>query len=100
LHEVLYLTACAAPVVWCVQIFFHSKLVHGSGRNLSKRFRRAISCHYVSAACAMTAPVQGDIQDELVDMAKKKGFDVTMNQLWQFRSRFIENNTKAKGKAK
>jgi len=32
-------------------VFFHPKLLHGSGRNRSSGFRRAISCHYASAAC-------------------------------------------------
>ncbi len=33
-------------------VFFHPLLVHGSGRNTSSGFRRAISCHYASAACS------------------------------------------------
>jgi phytanoyl-CoA hydroxylase len=32
-------------------IFFHPQLIHGSGRNRSKGFRRAISAHYASAHC-------------------------------------------------
>ena len=32
-------------------VFFHPVLIHGSGRNRSGGFRRAISCHYASAAC-------------------------------------------------
>ncbi len=32
-------------------LLFHPLLVHGSGRNRSDRFRRAISSHYASAAC-------------------------------------------------
>jgi phytanoyl-CoA hydroxylase len=31
--------------------FFHPLLLHGSGRNRSDGFRRAISAHYASAAC-------------------------------------------------
>ncbi len=33
-------------------IFFHPKILHGSGRNRSKGFRRAISSHYAAAECA------------------------------------------------
>ncbi len=32
-------------------IFFHPLLVHGSGRNKTQGFRRAISAHYASLAC-------------------------------------------------
>lgn len=32
-------------------IFFHSLIVHGSGRNTTDGFRRAISCHYASSDC-------------------------------------------------
>ncbi len=32
-------------------VFFHPLLLHGSGRNRSQGFRRAISAHYASAAC-------------------------------------------------
>jgi len=32
-------------------VFFHPVLLHGSGRNRTRGFRRAISAHYASAAC-------------------------------------------------
>jgi len=32
-------------------VFFHPLLIHGSGRNRTRGFRRAISAHYASAAC-------------------------------------------------
>jgi len=32
-------------------VFFHPKLLHGSGRNQTKGFRRAISSHYAAAEC-------------------------------------------------
>lgn len=36
-------------------VFFHPLLLHGSGRNRSGDFRRAISTHYASAACERPA---------------------------------------------
>ena len=33
-------------------VFFHPLLLHGSGRNRSPGFRRAISSHYAAADCA------------------------------------------------
>ncbi|MBW2230112.1 MAG: phytanoyl-CoA dioxygenase family protein [Deltaproteobacteria bacterium] len=35
-------------------ILFHPHLIHGSGRNRSEGFRRAISAHFASAHCEMT----------------------------------------------
>jgi phytanoyl-CoA hydroxylase len=33
-------------------VFFHPKILHGSGRNQSSGFRRAISSHYAAAECS------------------------------------------------
>jgi len=44
-------------------VFFHPALLHGSGRNRTEGFRRAISCHYASATCRYRegeAPFPGD----------------------------------------
>jgi phytanoyl-CoA hydroxylase len=32
-------------------VFFHPLLLHGSGQNRTRGFRKAISTHYASAAC-------------------------------------------------
>ena len=32
-------------------VFFHPILIHGSGANRSKGFRKAISCHYAASEC-------------------------------------------------
>ncbi|XP_054273974.1 phytanoyl-CoA dioxygenase, peroxisomal-like isoform X2 [Macrosteles quadrilineatus] len=32
-------------------VFLHPLLIHGSGPNRSKRFRKAISCHYAASEC-------------------------------------------------
>ena len=37
-------------------LFFHPLLLHGSGRNRSQAFRRAISAHYASASCRYLNP--------------------------------------------
>jgi len=43
-------------------VFFHPMLFHGSGRNLSRAYRKAISCHFVSADCSVV-DVAGTIQE-------------------------------------
>ena len=40
-------------------LFFHPLLVHGSGRNRSNGFRRAISMHYASITCERPADMTG-----------------------------------------
>lgn len=40
-------------------LFFHPLLVHGSGRNRSAGFRRAISIHYASQQCRRPESMQG-----------------------------------------
>ena len=51
-------------------VLFHPLLIHGSGRNRSSNFRRAISVHYASRACERPegkrkrAPVIAAIPDE------------------------------------
>ena len=47
-------------------IFFHPLLWHGSGRNQTPNFRKAISCHFVSGDCRFIN-VKNTIQQELED---------------------------------
>lgn len=80
-------------------VFFHPLLIHGSGMNKTKGFRKSISCHYASADINFI-DVKGSIQDnvekELFEMAHKKlvakGVDpkqLTMKDLWMFKSRDV-----------
>ncbi|XP_022298421.2 phytanoyl-CoA dioxygenase, peroxisomal-like [Crassostrea virginica] len=80
-------------------VFFHPLLIHGSGMNKTKGFRKSISCHYASADIDFI-DVKGSIQDqvekELLQMVEKllvsKGVDpkaVTLKDLWMFKSRDV-----------
>jgi len=75
-------------------LFFHPLLIHGSGRNLSTRYRKAISCHYAATSCKfgeMTGTMQEDIAREIEGIAKKKGFEgVQFNDIWRAKSRLIQ----------
>ena len=76
-----------------VQLFFHPLLIHGSGRNLSAGYRKAISCHYASTHCGyteMAGTLQEDIAKEIEAMAKRKGVEVSFNDVWRFKSRLIQ----------
>jgi phytanoyl-CoA hydroxylase len=88
-------------------IFFHPLLWHGSGRNLTPNFRKAISCHFASGDCRFIN-VQGTIQHELEDELKgllkikldrlKVEYSPEMMQqfklkeIWEVKSRIIQGN--------
>lgn len=80
-------------------IFFHPLLIHGSGANRTKGFRKAISCHYANDDECHYVDVKGTIQEEvskeIVEMAKKKmkkygaadDIEITFTDLWRIRAR-------------
>lgn len=78
-------------------LFFHPLLIHGSGRNNSKGYRKAISAHYAnSLACEyidVTGSMQQDIVDDVMSMVRKKGLDpsnVQYADMWRFKSRIAK----------
>lgn len=71
-------------------VFFHPLLIHGSGVNITKGFRKAISCHYAASECDyidVRGTTQENIAKEIEEMAKRKGFDVDFKDAWKYRSR-------------
>ncbi|KAK2496495.1 hypothetical protein MC885_017470, partial [Smutsia gigantea] len=55
-------------------VFFHPLLIHGSGSNKTKGFRKAISCHFADAACHyidVKGTSQENIGKEIVELANK-----------------------------
>jgi len=90
-------------------VFFHPILYHGSGRNQSQLYRKAISCHFISAECE-PLEVGGTIQEDEEEglrklarplykrMAGKQASDaeidtalkmLTMKDMWTFKSRLV-----------
>ncbi|XP_074037116.1 phytanoyl-CoA dioxygenase, peroxisomal isoform X2 [Leptinotarsa decemlineata] len=53
-------------------IFFHSLLLHGSGPNFTKGFRKAISCHYADSNCTFMDINYGRMAKEIEDMEETK----------------------------
>jgi len=71
-------------------IFFHPLLIHGSGPNNTKGFRKAISVHFRSAKCNcidVKGTLQEEIAKEVEEMAIKKGIPMEFSQLWDYKSR-------------
>uniref|UniRef100_A0A9L0RQI0 Phytanoyl-CoA dioxygenase, peroxisomal n=1 Tax=Equus caballus TaxID=9796 RepID=A0A9L0RQI0_HORSE len=55
-------------------VFFHPLLIHGSGRNKTQGFRKAISCHFASANCHyidVKGTSQENIEKEVVRFANE-----------------------------
>ncbi|XP_055970487.1 phytanoyl-CoA dioxygenase, peroxisomal [Sorex fumeus] len=77
-------------------VFFHPLLIHGSGRNKTQGFRKAISCHYASADCQyidVKGTTQENIEKEIVDIADKMlGLEgkLDLKDVWQFRARLVK----------
>ncbi|XP_063225544.1 phytanoyl-CoA dioxygenase, peroxisomal-like isoform X2 [Bacillus rossius redtenbacheri] len=71
-------------------VFFHPILVHGSGINTTKGFRKAISCHYAASECHyidVKGTTQENIAKEVEELALRKGFDLDFQTLWKLRMR-------------
>ncbi|RZB40008.1 phytanoyl-CoA dioxygenase, peroxisomal-like, partial [Asbolus verrucosus] len=73
-------------------VFFHPLLLHGSGPNRTKGFRKAISCHYADSNCYfidVKGTTQEDISVEIEAIAAKKGADVKFVDIWKSKSRLV-----------
>lgn len=56
-------------------VFFHPILIHGSGINRTKGFRKAISCHYAASECDyidVKNTIQEKMANEIIDTYLKK----------------------------
>ena len=74
-------------------LFFHPLLIHGSGRNVSSRYRKAISCHYAATSCVYSdtsGTLQEDVAKEIEAMARRKGVEVSFNDIWRLKARLIQ----------
>ncbi|KAK5641497.1 hypothetical protein RI129_010044 [Pyrocoelia pectoralis] len=74
-------------------VFFHPLVLHGSGPNLTKGFRKAISAHYANTNCYfvnVTGTLQDNVEKEILKMAKSKGYpNVTFDMIWKVKSRIV-----------
>lgn len=73
-------------------VLFHPILIHGSGANRTQGFRKAISCHYAASECEyidLTGTIQEEFKREVETLAKFKGSDVDIIDVWRFKSRLV-----------
>jgi phytanoyl-CoA hydroxylase len=74
-------------------VLFHPLLIHGSGMNRTKGFRKAISCHFAASECQyidVRGTLQEKLAEEILDVARKKGVQIDdYRVLWQLRARLV-----------
>lgn len=78
-------------------VFFSPLLIHGSGANRTKGFRKAISCHYASSECQyidVTGTVQEIFKKEVEALAGKKfglpaDKKINIHDIWRLKSRVV-----------
>jgi len=89
-------------------VFFHPLIWHGSGRNLTPNFRKAISCHFASGDCHfinVKGTIQAELEDEIREMAeklfkKKGGIQLSpddmksfkLSHIWAMKSRVVQGD--------
>jgi len=75
-------------------VFFHPILLHGSGSNNTKHFRKAISCHYASSHCEyidIRGTSQENIALEVEEIARRRGMEgLDFKGIWKIRSRLAK----------
>lgn len=79
-------------------VFFHPILIHGSGSNRTKGFRKAISCHF-STTNSYNIDVKGttqeNISEEILEIAKKRlpGAQFTVQDISDLRRVIVQEDT-------
>lgn len=78
-------------------VFFHPLLLHGSGPNKSKGFRKAISVHYANSHCEFVDAEntsQAKVAKEVEKMAAKTsgGFPISFHDTWKYKSRVVQGD--------
>jgi len=75
-------------------VLFHPILLHGSGINMTKGFRKSISCHYAASDCQyieVKGTIQESIADEVNQIAEKKGLHgISYVDVWKARARLVK----------
>eukprot|EP00794_Sanderia_malayensis_P006979 gene6979-7764_t len=77
-------------------VFFHPILIHGSGTNRTKRFRKAISCHYASSHCHyidIKGTSQEKLEEEIIQLAKRRygnDFEMEFEDAWRVRRVLVQ----------
>ncbi|CAC5418892.1 PHYH [Mytilus coruscus] len=79
-------------------VFFHPLLIHGSGMNRTKDFRKSISCHYASSEIEFAEQdSQSTISEEVLDLVSKQfkvpRESVKYEDIWKIKSRTVKGHS-------
>lgn len=73
-------------------VFFHPLLVHGSGENKTKGFRKSMCCHFAASECEYI-PIEGTVQElvakEVMAYASKKFGVQSYHSIWRTKASLI-----------
>ncbi|XP_064486536.1 phytanoyl-CoA dioxygenase, peroxisomal-like isoform X2 [Ornithodoros turicata] len=76
-------------------VFFHPILIHGSGANRTKGFRKAISCHYAASECEyidIAGTPQEVIAKEVLEISRRRFPGLKLQSyadVWKLRARLV-----------
>lgn len=75
-------------------VFLHPYLLHGSGPNVSKNYRKAITFHFANSSCEyidLRGTVQEHLAKEVEEQAAKSGFKgLNYVNVWRFKSKQVK----------
>lgn len=76
-------------------VFFHPLLIHGSGANVTKGFRKAISCHFANSGCDyidVKGTSQHKLEREVGEIAQRRfgtNAGVTLSDIWAAKGQLV-----------
>ncbi|KAJ8708252.1 hypothetical protein PYW07_010377 [Mythimna separata] len=75
-------------------VFLHPYLLHGSGPNVSKNYRKAITFHFANSSCEyidLKGTVQEHLAKEVTEQAAKMGIDnISYADVWRLKSKQVK----------
>ncbi|CAH2058434.1 unnamed protein product, partial [Iphiclides podalirius] len=73
-------------------VFFHPLLIHGSGPNVSKGYRKAITCHFANGSCHYI-DIEGTIQESVAraveEQANRRKIRLSYVDMWRFKNKLV-----------
>ncbi|XP_026740551.1 phytanoyl-CoA dioxygenase, peroxisomal-like [Trichoplusia ni] len=74
-------------------VFLHPYLLHGSGPNVSKNYRKAITFHFANSFCHYI-DIAGTVQEEMAKgfeyYNEKKGMKLSYVDAWRYKCKQVK----------
>ncbi|XP_031767159.1 phytanoyl-CoA dioxygenase, peroxisomal-like [Galleria mellonella] len=79
-------------------VFFHPLIIHGSGPNITNRYRKSMTCHFMNSNCQYI-DVRGTVQDgivrEIEAEGRRRGFEVSFEDQWRYKSKQVKGHVRS-----